>query len=436
VNLSAVSLFAGVEGLGHAFDTAGIRVVAAVEIDLAARGVIHDQMPKTILFSDVREVTADELRLAGFDPRTGVLIAGWPCQDLSLAGRRLGLGGARSGLFWEVVRLLADLRPRWFCLENVAGLLSAVCCCPGLVAVCGDVLCCQPHPLRGGACDYSPTDGGRCMELHGGAMGAVLGALGELGYGVAYRVLDAQHFGVPQRRRRVVLVGCLGDWAAPVQVLLEPEGGEGDPATGGRAEEGAARSLTAGSGGGRYDKQPMTIVSPLLAEGAEGRGHRIDAENAAGGHLVVAPTPTNHHGRNTPDQELLVPVAFALRADPGGTGQGHDASEDGTGRGTPLVPVSVAFDWQTDGSDRTRPNISTEHTSTLGTPKRDAVATTTAVRRLTPTECERLQGFPDGWTATSWGRPQSDSARYRQLGNSVAVPVFEWVARRIVREAS
>jgi site-specific DNA-cytosine methylase len=121
--MTAVSLFAGIGGLDHAFARTGVRVAAAVEIDVAARGVIHDRMPNTALFTDVRKVTADELRAAGFDPDNGVLLAGWPCQDLSMAGRRLGLGGARSGLFWEIIRLLADLRPRWFCLENVPGLL-------------------------------------------------------------------------------------------------------------------------------------------------------------------------------------------------------------------------------------------------------------------------------------------------------------------------
>ncbi|TAK89369.1 MAG: DNA cytosine methyltransferase [Burkholderiaceae bacterium] len=124
---TAASLFAGIGGFDLAFSRAGWNVTAAVEIDEAARGVIHDQLPATRLFTDVCEVTADEIRATGFDPRNGVLCAGWPCQDLSLAGRREGLGGARSGLFWQVVRLLADLRPRWFCLENVPGLLSAVC---------------------------------------------------------------------------------------------------------------------------------------------------------------------------------------------------------------------------------------------------------------------------------------------------------------------
>jgi hypothetical protein len=109
------------------------------------------------------------------------------------------------------------------------------------------------------------------------------------------------------------------------------------------------------------------------------------------------------------------------------TAEGSDASEDGTGRGTPIV---TAFDWQPDG-ERTQGNISTERTPTLGTTNRDAIASTAAVRRLTPVECERLQGYPDGWTAVSDGKAQADSPRYRQLGNSIAVPVFAWVARRI-----
>lgn len=106
------------------------------------------------------------------------------------------------------------------------------------------------------------------------------------------------------------------------------------------------------------------------------------------------------------------------------TSEGADASEDGTGRGTPIV----AFDWQTSGSDRTRPNISTERTSAVQCTNRDALLIDLAVRRLTPLECERLQGFPDEHT-----KGQSDSARYRQLGNAVAVPVVEWLARRLVK---
>jgi DNA (cytosine-5)-methyltransferase 1 len=494
--LTAISLFAGIGGLDRAFHLAGVQVVAAVEIDVAARGVIHDRMPSTALFTDVREVTADEIRAAGFDPARGVLVAGWPCQDLSVAGRRLGLDGARSGLFYEVVRLLTDLRPRWFCLENVPGLLSAVCpCLGGPERVCGGD-CDTAHPVRGGACGYS-RGSGRCMELHGGAMGAVLGSLADLGYGIAYRVLDAQYFGVPQRRRRVVFVGRLGDWAAPAEILLEPEGGERDPAPGGTPRERTpvVAALRAGSGGGcgpddNDAAANQLIVAPTLTAGMGSNvGHPGDSgkdqtvlavaatltAGSASGRTpgrrreddinLVSPALTHHHGRNTPDQELFVPVSIAVNQD---FSTGEDVAQPITGsNGQPgTIAVPIAFDWKTDGSERARPNISTARTSALGTTKQDAVAyqcqgsnvgpagalrrgnghTTggvpfleaamMAVRRLTPVECERLQGYPDGWTATSWGKPQSDSARYRQLGNSVAVPVFNWIARRMTASAS
>lgn len=115
------------------------------------------------------------------------------------------------------------------------------------------------------------------------------------------------------------------------------------------------------------------------------------------------------------------------------TAEGADASEDGTGRGTPLVPVRlpVAFGHANGIDVQAREDVTPTMRAGRGVGG-GSIATASAVRRLTPTECERLQGFPDGWTATSYGRPQSDSARYRQLGNSIAVPVFEWVARRLV----
>ena len=185
-DLTAVSLFAGVGGFDLALERSGVKVVAAVEIDKNARAVLAKQFPKTQLFNDVAEVSADDLLRAGFVPERGIICGGFPCQDLSVAGKRAGLAGGRSGLFWEVVRLTRELQPKWIILENVPGLLS--------------------------------SNGGRDM-------GTVLGALGQLGYGFAYRVLDAQFFGVPQRRRRVFIVGCLGNnGTAPSEVLAVREG--------------------------------------------------------------------------------------------------------------------------------------------------------------------------------------------------------------------
>ena len=187
--MNAVSLFAGVGGFDLALERNGIDVVAAVEIDANARGVLKHRFPNTTLFNDVCEVTGEQLIGSGFKPSEGIIVGGFPCQDLSVAGKRAGLDGARSGLFWEIVRLLRETKAQNFILENVPGLLSS---------------------------------------NKGQDMAAVIGALDDIGYSIAWRVLDAQHFGVPQRRRRVFIVGCLGDdWRTPAEILAILEGRAG-----------------------------------------------------------------------------------------------------------------------------------------------------------------------------------------------------------------
>lgn len=409
--MNMVSLFAGIGGIDLAFERDGIHTAAAVELDTAARGVIADRMPDTTLMTDVTEVTGDDLRAASFDPRTGVLAAGWPCQGNSVAGRRGGMDDPRSGLWRHVVRLLAEARPRWFVGENVPGLLS--------------------------------VNGGQDF-------GAVIRDLDDLGYGVAWRVLDAQYFGVPQRRRRVFIVGCLGDGATPAQVLLEPEGRGGDSAP--RREAGArVAALTAnGLGGGGPDDnlaQGGHLIAEALAPTLEAGANQTGGVRPPGTTVDTADSLipfdaaqiTSDENRANPQAGDPAPtladtgrphVASTLTANANGgrrqeddvnivthalTAEGADASEDGTGRGTPLVADTV----------RSHPRPGSNSNGAL-------TVEATAVRRLTPTECERLQGFPDGWTLTSNGRPQSDSARYRQLGNAVAVPCVEWIARRLV----
>ena len=218
MTLTAVSLFAGVGGFDLAMQRNGINVVAAVEIDDKARAVLARRFPDTRLFPDVTKVSAHDLRDAGFVPDRGIITGGFPCQDLSVAGRRKGLAGERSGLFWHIIRLVDELHPRWIVLENVPGLLS--------------------------------SEGGRDM-------GIVLGALGDSGYGVAYRVLDAQHFGVPQRRRRVFIVAGrragAADSTGPVQILLEPEGSAGNPPKGEPSRSIITSALTGGLGSGGPD---------------------------------------------------------------------------------------------------------------------------------------------------------------------------------------
>ncbi|WP_344850028.1 DNA cytosine methyltransferase [Kribbella ginsengisoli] len=311
--LHLVSLCAGIGGIDLGFHRAGIPTLAAVEIDPAARGVLADQFPDTTLFEDLTKVTADDLRAVGVVPERTIVAAGWPCQGNSSRGRRGGLGDPRSGLWVHVARLLAELHPRWFVGENVPGLLSV---------------------------------------NDGADFGAVLGDLAQLGMDSAWRVLDARGFGVPHRRRRLVLVGHLGDRTAPVRVLLEPDRLPGNA-------------------------HPHRQATPQPAAATAGRVGADRSERAdRGSRMTWAP-----------------PAAYSL------VSHGGNDKQD---------PSMVTYVVQPD----------------------------TGPRRLTPLEGERLQGFPDGWTTTSNGAPQSDRDRYAQLGNSVAVPVFEWVARRIAASYS
>jgi site-specific DNA-cytosine methylase len=231
--------------------------------------------PGAAMFTDIKDVRGDDLRAAGFVPERGIITGGFPCQDISIAGRGAGLAGNRSGLFWEIIRLLDDLHPKWFILENVPRLLS--------------------------------INGGRDM-------GTVVKALVDCGYGVSWRVLDAQHFGVPQRRRRVFIVGHFGDsGGASAEVLFEPEGGAGDFAQSREARPeiagGTPSGFTGPSGGGvaqtltsRYAKGVNTTLDDgavvvthththtvSTLQGGGKRGYRIDAEAAAGGQLIVSP---------------------------------------------------------------------------------------------------------------------------------------------------
>lgn len=503
--MAHVSLFSGVGGFELAMAQAGIPTIAACEIDKAARGVLVDHFPDTHIYHDVKGVTGDSLRSLGADPGRTILTAGWPCQGNSVAGRRGGMADERSGLWAEVARILAEFRPAWFVGENVPGLLSVA-----------------------GGWDYA----------------TVLGDMARLGYGFAWRVLDAQHFGVPQRRRRVVLVGHLGDdGRAPAQVLLEPEGVGRNPAegitprpifarrTGGSAhfrscspavtakwakgtggpagdervgggagygqdevlvltaeghdasEDGTGRgtpiivapalaaTLTSGQSGecvsapGRRQEDDHNLVAyqchgsnvgPMgtlragngnaaggvpfiyaakaastIQAGGGDRGYRVDAESAAGGHLV-AYQKVRRSGERGPDGELPPEVwaerDVAATLSPADLTSEHRAVELVAfalrGRDDGALP-EVHGDGQTVGSLR----------AASGGSSRDYIAGTT-VRRLTPLEAERLQGYPDGWTLTSNGKPQADSARYKQLGNSIAVPVFTWVAKRLAAVAS
>lgn len=327
----------------------------------------------------------------------------------------------------------------------------------------------------------------------------VLGELAQLGaLDIAWRVLDAQWFGLAQRRARLFIVVDFGGERAG-QILFEPEGGSRNPPPRRASGERPPGARTPGAHPGSYNGQDAysghlipTVSGPRGGRSGEG-GFRQDLDThgayipvAFGGNNTSGPIDVSAglnakggSGRMDFDTETF--IAHTL------TGEGFDASEDGTGRGTPLVPVLtptltsngdqhsgfrnaeglVAYQCQgtnvgemgtlrsgnghvTGGvpfvaafSENQRAetrltDYARQITTGGGKPGQGypAVLAGMAVRRLTPTECERLQGFPDGWTAYGAdGKPQSDSTRYRQLGNAVAVPVIEWIGRRILETA-
>lgn len=355
--LRYLSLFSGIGGFDLGFDRAGMVCAGQVEYDAAARSVLARHWPDVKRMNDVREVKGDEFGA------TDVICGGFPCQDVSVAGRRAGLAGERSGLWFEFHRLIDRVRPRWVVIENVPGLLS--------------------------------SNGGRDFAV-------ILRGLVECGYGVSWRVLDAQYFGVPQRRRRVFIVGSLGTGRA-AEVLFEREGGSGNPAEG--------RKARAGIAGG--------VAASLRHGGGNGRGYNLDAECG----LVAAPRVARQaKGAFTdPVNDSVITVVTTFNGYTGG-------ADDNDAQGGHLV---VAFSAGNSGNSR---GIGLTHDGTpplragaSGTNQTPTISYTGAVRRLTPVECERLQGFPDNHTAG-----QSDSTRYRQLGNAVAVPVAEWIGRRII----
>lgn len=348
------STFSGVGGMDLGLERAGMSVAWQAEIDEWSRRVLEWHWPDAEIFDDVRAVSGDASPV-------GLLCGGFPCQDLSVAGKRAGLAGERSGLFFEFARIADELRPDWLIVENVVGLLSS---------------------------------------SDGRDFGIVLSTLAEIGYGLAWRVLDARFFGVPQRRRRVFIIGRLGDDGSAALRALEAGGG-GDLAAGECSWESDSPRT-----GGR-----PSVSGPLTRRYGKGVNTTVD------------------------DGAVVVSSAFYST----GESQAGFARTDGVsptlkiGSGFGIAsPPAVSFAQNQRGELRETP-ISAQLTTGGGKLGEGyaAVRADSAVRRLTPTECERLMGWPDGWTAVD-GEKTPDTRRYAACGNGVVANVSEWIGRRIL----
>ncbi len=346
---------------------------------------------------DMTKITEEMLNARG---TVELLVGGTPCQSFSVAGLRGGLADPRGNLALRFVQLASVLKPEWIVWENVPGVLSS----------------------------------GKGRDF-----GTFLGALEQLGYGWAYRTLDAQWFGVAQRRRRVFVVCHARDWRRAAAVLFERESVFGNPPTRGEAGQKAAGAVVARS-----------------ARNGGASNQDLDA-----GHLILSNDPAHaicrneqrtytNEGcvfqlRNVVAQPAPDPVAFQSNLG----SHGGDVFEDGTSPtvrvgsslGIPFPPA-VAFkpSHYTRGKDGAPSEVAAPPSADADKGDQDTVvaqgigvlAAPMAVRRLTPRECERLQGFPDDYTLIPYrNKPVVDSPRYKALGNSMAVPVMRWIGERI-----
>ena len=402
-------MFSGIEAATVAWHPLGWEPVAFAEIEPFPSAVLAHHYPDVPNLGDITKV--DWSRYAG---TADLVCGGSPCQAFSVAGLRQGLADPRGNLALEYLRAVDGVRPEWVVWENVPGVLS--------------------------------VDGGR-------AFGAFLGGLAELGYGFAYRVLDAQYVrveshprAVPQRRRRVFVVGCLGDWRRAAAVLLERESLRGHPAPSREAGASVAGTLEARASTGGYDPGDGAASGHLIPEVAAFSAGQSKDAGSLGYQEGVSPTL-----RGAASGTNQVPTALIPEV--------SKASEDGTGRGVPVMAVRTA-NTSANGHgiaegvahtlDQAQGQAVAIHENQQGVVWTSDVAQSLnkgggkpgqgypaiqqgyAVRRLTPLECERLQGFPDGLTDVPYrGKQAADGPRYKAIGNSMAVNVMSFIGQRI-----
>lgn len=455
------SVCSGIEAASVAWTPLGWTPAWFAEIEPFPCAVLENKFQGTPNLGDI--TAPDFIERAHDHGSIDVLIGGTPCQSFSVAGRRQGMQDDRGNLTLRYMELVEALRPTWFVWENVPGVMS--------------------------------THKGRDF-------GALLGAVADIGYGYAYRVLDAQYFGLAQRRKRVFLVGHSGGTVGPpAKVLALAHGMRRDTAPRREAGEDPAKPIGGSSQSGGYrttDVETGALITPEVSKpiGDASSQHRGGSKNSLDletGALIASPVTASagHHGHSSPrgdgSDNLVV-------ADPISAHEGRTTSHGGNNP----RPRNLVIDEQQITSKQCRTQPSHEHAPPLTQAGRHMVWPETAptvqsrdhkgpasfrdgslqtavaftertrkdgrnlehqndlsyaltnpgaggrshcramltpdryVRRLTPMECERLQGFPDDYTLIEWkGKPASDTQRYKAIGNSMAVPVIRWIGEQI-----
>jgi DNA (cytosine-5)-methyltransferase 1 len=467
-----LSVCSGIEAATVAWHPLGWTPVAFSEIEKFPSEVLKHHYPQVPNVGDMTKFKEWNL-----DSNVDVFVGGTPCQSFSVAGLRKGLDDPRGNLMLTYLAIADKYRPKWLVWENVAGVLS--------------------------------SNGGKDF-------GTFLGGLGELGYGFAYRILDAQYFGVAQRRRRVFVVGCLGDWRSAAAVLFERHSLSGHPAPRREKRQGFTASIgdstqgsydcgvelcptlsardykDAGTDGINKNSAKMIPVFSLQGSGVTSQSSNGDGWNED---VSFTLNRLDVHGIAQPisfDMAQITSKVNGTRVEPNlpvstlakgsqmhvamSVYENHPAdsrvqemgetcstvtSRWGTGGGnTPMVTQPITFSsvlstqYVSENSETSQTlesknqmaiclmdqggSVMNIENNITGTLRREThghepvIMQQMAVRRLTPVECERLQGFPDNYTDIKLkGKATPDGSRYKALGNSMAVPVMAWIGKRI-----
>jgi DNA (cytosine-5)-methyltransferase 1 len=407
--MNYLSVCSGIEAATCAWHDLGWNPVGFSEIEPFPSAVLKHHYPSVPNLGDMTKYKEWNL------DSVGLLVGGTPCQSFSVAGLRKGLEDPRGNLALSYVGILDHFRPKWFVWENVPGVLS--------------------------------SNGGRDF-------GSFLGALVKIGYGWSYRVLDAQHFGVPQRRRRVFVVGCLGDWESAAKVLFESDCLSGNNTKSREKKQATATYSERGVAYGGSDGECADTVTSKWAKGSGGPSgnecglfvaHKVYETHPADSRVKemgeVCQTVTSRWGTGGGNVPLVQAIgcdtyngaitgqtACTMTADMAGPThsgpkvlvQAYSIREDAKANNFSATPLQV-----TPALQAMQPSVQSHHAQTF-------IAGNMAVRRLTPRECERLQGFKDDYTVIPWKKGESpDGHRYKALGNSMAVPVMKWIGERI-----
>lgn len=298
--LTVLSLFSGIGGFDLGLQNAGMKVTAMCEIDKYCQIILKKNFPNSIIHTDVKEVKYET-------GTVDIICGGFPCQDVSIAGTRKGFNGTRSSLWFEFARIITEVRPQWVIIENVPGLLSS---------------------------------------NNGQDFGTIINFLDKSGYGVGWKILSTEEFGLPQQRNRIYIIASFRTQCA-CSLLFKQE-----------------------------NLHKNTATSKTKKQNHSTR-FRSSTETNSGNKLNI--------------QDLIWSIA-------------HSSDIVRIYKNQNVIPTLVA-----------RMGTGGNNVPLVG------------LRKLTPIECERLQGFPENWTAGI-----SDAQRYKQLGNAVSVPIAEWIGKQII----